>query len=83
MIASHRIVPLAGNWMPLYRCFLLREDGQAASIEDLNCDDDGDAHRDAARLWTTTGEFSGFEPWRDGRKVDEYRPVKPAPPPQD
>jgi hypothetical protein len=67
--------------MPLYRCLFLREDGQVARIEELN--DDGDAHRDAVRLLTRTGGFSGFELWRDGRKVDEYRPVKPAIAPQD
>jgi hypothetical protein len=68
--------------MPLYRCLFLRED-QVARIEELNSYDDGHAHRDAVRLLTRTGGFSGFELWRDGRKVDEYRPVKPAIAPQD
>jgi hypothetical protein len=67
--------------MPLYRCFLLREDGQVGTIEDLNCYDDGEASRDASHL--LNGKYSGFELWRDGRKVDEFRPVKPAPAPQD
>jgi hypothetical protein len=61
----------------------LREDGQVARIEELNSYDDSDARRDAVRLLTRTGGFSGFELWRDGRKVDEYRPVKPATAPQD
>jgi hypothetical protein len=69
--------------MPLYRCLFLREDGQVARIEELNSYDDSDARRDAVRLLTRTGGFSGFELWRDGRKVDEYRPVKPATAPQD
>jgi hypothetical protein len=56
----------------------LREDGQVARIEELNTYDDRDARRDALYLLTRTGGFSGFELWRDGRKVDEYRPVRPA-----
>jgi hypothetical protein len=60
----------------------LREDGQVARIEELNSSDDRDARRDALHLLTRTGGFSGFELWRDGRKVDEYRPVRPATAPQ-
>jgi hypothetical protein len=64
--------------MPLYRCLFLREDGQVARIEELNSSDDRDGRRDALYLLTRTGGFSGFELWRDGRKVDEYRPIKAA-----
>jgi hypothetical protein len=42
--------------MPLYRCLFLREDGQVARVEELNSYDDGDAHRDAVRLLTRTGD---------------------------
>jgi hypothetical protein len=56
--------------MPHYRCLFLREDGQVARIEELNNYDDGAARRDAVQLLTRTGGFSGFELWREGRKVD-------------
>jgi hypothetical protein len=69
--------------MPLYRCLFLREDGQVARIEELNNYDDGAAHRDAVHLLTRTGGYSGFERWREGRRVDEYRPFKRATAPQD
>jgi hypothetical protein len=55
-----------------------REDGQVVRIEELNSYDDGDARRSALYLLTRTGGFSGFELWRDGRKVDEYKPIKAA-----
>jgi hypothetical protein len=67
--------------MPSYRCLFLREDGQVARIEELNTYDNRAAHRDAVYFLTSTGGFSGFELWREGRKVDEYRPIKPASPP--
>jgi hypothetical protein len=69
--------------MPLYRCLFLREDDQVARIEELNCSDDRDAGRDAVYLLTRTGGFSGFELWREGRKVDEHRPAKLAIAPPD
>jgi hypothetical protein len=64
--------------MSRYRCFFLNQDGQVARVEELNSYDDGDAHRDAMSLLTRTGRFSGYELWRDGRKVDEYKPIKAA-----
>jgi hypothetical protein len=61
-----------------YRCRFLNEDDQVVRVEELNSYDDGDAHRGAMSLLTRIGGFSGFELWREGRKVDEYRPVKPG-----
>jgi hypothetical protein len=67
--------------MPLYRCLFLREDGYVARIEELYSGDDGDAHCDALYLLTRAGDFSGFELWQEGRKVDEYGLIKPTSPP--
>jgi hypothetical protein len=64
--------------MSRYRCFFLNQDGQVARVEELNSYDDSDAHRDAVSLLTRTGRFSGYELWRDGRKVDEYKPLNAA-----
>jgi len=57
--------------MARYRCCLLNEEGQVAKLEELNSDDDREAHRDARSLLVGTGQFSGYELWREGRKVDE------------
>jgi hypothetical protein len=57
---------------------VFREDGRVVRIEELNSYDDGDARRSATHLLTRNGGFSGFELWRDGRKVDEYKPIKAA-----
>jgi hypothetical protein len=59
------------------RCCLLNEDDQVVGTEDLNSYDDGGAHRDAMFLLAKTAQYSGYELWRNGRKVDEYRPLKP------
>jgi hypothetical protein len=64
--------------MARYRCCFLNENGQVARLEDLNSSDDGDAHRDAMSLLARTGRFSGYELWRGGRKVDDFKPPKAA-----
>jgi hypothetical protein len=70
-----------GNRMR-YRCCFLNEDDQVVRVEEITGYDDGDAHRGAMSLLMRTGQFSGYELWRDGRKVDEYRPVsRPLPAP--
>jgi hypothetical protein len=66
--------------MPRYRCCFLSEDGQVARVEELNSDDDDDAHRDAVHLLSRIGRFSGYELWRDGRKVDEFKSAIPPDP---
>jgi len=38
----------------------LREDGQVARIEELNSYDDGDAHRDAVRLFDEDRKIFGL-----------------------
>jgi hypothetical protein len=50
---------------------LLNEEGQIARLEELNSYDDGDARREPMLLLAKTGRFSGYELWREGRKVDE------------
>ena len=66
--------------MPRYRCCFLNEDGQVSRVEEITGYDDGDARRGATSLLMRTGQFSGYELWRDGRKVHEYRPVsRPLP----
>jgi hypothetical protein len=59
--------------MARYRCCFLNEDGQVARVEELAGYDDGEAHRDATSLLVRTGQFSGYELWRDGRKVEVHR----------
>jgi hypothetical protein len=66
--------------MPRYRCCFLSEDGQVTRVEELNSYDDGDAHRDAVSLLSRIGRFSGYELWRDGRKVDEFKLAIPPDP---
>ena len=61
--------------MARYRCCFLNEDGQVARVEELTGYDDGDARRSVMSLLVRTGQFSGYEIWRDGRKVEAYRPV--------
>jgi hypothetical protein len=63
-----------GNRMR-YRCCFLNEEDQVVRVEEITGYDDGDARRGATSLLMRTGQFSGYELWRDGRKVDEYRPV--------
>jgi hypothetical protein len=46
-------------------------------IEELDSYDEPAVRREAMFLSAKTG-FSGYELWRDGRKVDEYRPVTPS-----
>jgi hypothetical protein len=66
--------------MARYRCCFLNEDGQVARVEELTGYDDGDARRGVMSLLVRIGQFSGYELWRDGRKVHEYRPVsRPLP----
>jgi hypothetical protein len=66
--------------MARYRCCFLNEDGQVARVEELSGYDDADAHRGAMSLLVRTGRFSGHEIWRDGQKVEAYRPVsRPLP----
>ena len=63
-----------------YRCCFLNEDDQVVRVEELNSYDDREAHRDAMSLMVRTGQFSGYELWRDGQKVEAYRPVsRPLP----
>jgi hypothetical protein len=64
--------------MARYRCCFLNEDGQVARVEELAGYDDREAHRDATSLLVRTGQFSGYELWRDGRKVEAYRRVSGA-----
>jgi hypothetical protein len=61
--------------MARYRCCFLDEDGQVARVEELAGYDDREAHRDATSLLVRTGRFSGYELWRDGRKVEVYKRV--------
>jgi hypothetical protein len=61
--------------MARYRCCFLDEDGQVARVEELAGYDDREAHRDATSLLVRTGRFSGYELWRDGRKVEAYKRV--------
>jgi hypothetical protein len=60
-----------------YRCCFLNEDDQVVRIEELDGYDESAVRREAMFLWAKTG-FSGYELWRDGQKVDEYRPVTPG-----
>jgi hypothetical protein len=62
--------------MARYRCCFLNEDDRVVRIEELDSYDDPDAHRGAMALMARTGGFSGYELWRDGRKVDERRSVR-------
>jgi hypothetical protein len=56
-----------------YRCCFLNEDDQVVKVEELNSSDDLEAHFDAMSLTAKNGGFSGYELWRDGRKVDEVK----------
>jgi hypothetical protein len=56
-----------------YRCCFLNEDDQVVRVEELNSSDDLEAHFDAMSLTAKSGGFSGYELWRDGRKVDEVK----------
>jgi hypothetical protein len=60
-----------------YRCCFLNEDDQVVRIEELDGYDESAVRREAMFLWAKTG-FSGYELWRDGEKVEEYRPVTPG-----
>lgn len=62
--------------MPRFRCCFLNDDAQVLRVEEFNCQDDRDASRSAASLMVKIGRFSGYELWREGRKVDDYRPAK-------
>jgi hypothetical protein len=59
--------------MARYRSCFLNQDGQVARVEELAGYDDREARRDATSLLVRTGQFSGYELWRDGRKVEAYR----------
>jgi hypothetical protein len=61
--------------MARYRCCFLNENGQVARVEELAGYDDREPHRDATSLLVRTGQFVGYELWRDGRKVEAYRRV--------
>jgi hypothetical protein len=61
-----------------YRCCSFNEDDEVVRIEELASYDEDDARREAIFLLAKSGRFSGYELWRDGRKVDEYRPIRPA-----
>jgi hypothetical protein len=56
-----------------YRCCFLNQEDQVVMVEELNSYDDRDAHHDAVSLMAKAGRFSGYELWRDGRKVDEFK----------
>jgi hypothetical protein len=60
-----------GGRRPLasYRCCFLNEHDAVVRIEELDSFDDPDAHRDVMALMARTGRFSGYEWWRNGRKV--------------
>jgi hypothetical protein len=62
--------------MARYRCCFLNEYDKVVRIEELDSYDDPDAHRDVMFLMARTGQFSGYELWRDGRKVDEWTSVR-------
>jgi len=63
--------------MARYRCCLLNEQDEVVRVEELDSYDDPEAHRNVMDLMAKTGHFSGYELWRDGRKVDERKPVNP------
>ena len=67
---------LEGTPMPTYQCCFLDENAQTVRTEVLGARDAFDARREAMTLMTRVGRFSGYELWAEGRKVDEYRPVK-------
>jgi hypothetical protein len=62
--------------MPTYECSFLDENEQTLRTEAFRAYDDRDAHREVMTRLTRVGRFSGYELWAEGRKVDEYRPVK-------
>jgi hypothetical protein len=63
-----------------YRCCFLNEDDQVVRIEELVSYDQDEARREAVFLMAKTGRFSGYELWRDGRKVDEFKIAIPPDP---
>jgi hypothetical protein len=63
-----------------YRCCFLNEDDEVVRIEELASYDDDDARREAMFLLAKTGRFSGYELWRDGGKVDEFKLASPPDP---
>ena len=62
--------------MPTYQCCFLDENEKTVRTEVLGARDNADAHREARSIMMRVGRFSGYELWAEGRKVDEYRPVK-------
>jgi hypothetical protein len=59
--------------MARYRCCFLNEDDEVLPIEELESHDHDDARREAMFLLAKTGRYSGYELWRDGRKVEEFK----------
>jgi hypothetical protein len=64
--------------MSRYRCCFFNEEGQVARVEELAGYDDREANRDARSVLLRTGKFSGYELWRDGRKIEAHRRVSGA-----
>src|ERR1700730_6188166 len=56
-----------------YGSRFINEEDQVVKVEELNSSDDREAHFDARSLMAKTERFSGYELWRDGRKVDEFK----------
>jgi hypothetical protein len=53
---------------------------KSCGIEELVSYDHDEARRQAMFLLAKTGRFSGYELWRDGRKVDEFKWANPPDP---
>jgi hypothetical protein len=62
--------------MPIYQCYFLDENQKTLRTQVLGARDYADARREAMSIMARVGRFSGYELWAEGRKVDEYRPVK-------
>ena len=62
--------------MHIFQCCFLDENEKTVRTEVLGARDYADARREARCIMTRVGRFSGYELWAEGRKVDEYRPVK-------
>jgi hypothetical protein len=63
-----------------YRCCFLDEADHVVRIEELVSYDHDEARREALFLFSESRRFSGYELWRDGRKVDEFKLARPPDP---